>query len=88
MENNVQNKETNIRRILNNIRMLFQGYLTFKKEETNDSSARHTTVLYSEVLYSAVLAVWDGWANAKFVFLLKATKRVYVAPRALVSYLF
>jgi len=60
MENNVQNKETNIRRILNNIRMLFQGYLTFKKEETNDSSARHTTVLYSEVLYSAVLAVWDG----------------------------
>jgi len=62
--------------------MLFQVYLPFKKEDTNDSSVRYSTVHYM------VLAVLDVWANAKFVLLLKATNDVDVFPRAIVWYLF
>ena len=40
--------------MLQNIRKLLQGFLPFKREDTNGSSARHSTVQYM------VLAVLDG----------------------------
>jgi len=117
IENKVQNKEANLKRIIKNIRMLFQVYLPFKRVEANGSSAipctiqyrtvQYSTVQCSRVQYSAVecstvqcstvqysrvqymlLAVLDGWANAKLVLLLKANKHSDVVSRALVCYLF
>ena len=54
-----------------------------EREDTNGSSARHSTVQY------IVLAVlWAAEQMLKYRLLLKATKHVDVAARAAVCYLF
>ena len=44
----------NLKRIIQNIRMLFQVYLPFKRVEPNGSSATPCTIEYRTVQYSTV----------------------------------